>query len=116
MPDAGCLTVETRNADLDAEYALTHAPARPGSYVTHVVTGTAAGMDAPTQARIFEPFSCFTYALEVPSRSAEGQRHRLAGVIPAASRHCRWFVRMRVIECTRVSPRDSWVLPGDRVS
>jgi PAS domain S-box-containing protein len=56
MPEGGRLTIETHNADLDAEYAATHSPARPGPYVALVITDSGSGMDAATQALIFEPF------------------------------------------------------------
>jgi len=56
MSEGGRLTIETRNADLNEEYAARHPPTRSGPYVALVVTDTGSGMDAATQARIFEPF------------------------------------------------------------
>jgi two-component system, cell cycle sensor histidine kinase and response regulator CckA len=52
----GRVTIETRNADVDDDYATAHPGTVPGPYVVLMVTDTGAGMDAPTQARIFEPF------------------------------------------------------------
>jgi len=56
MPEGGKLTIETRNVELDGQYALgqTHAP--PGSYVVLAVSDTGMGMDSGTLARVFEPF------------------------------------------------------------
>ena len=56
MPAGGTLTIETANAELDAEYAEHHLHAVAGSYVVLAVSDTGCGMSRETQARIFEPF------------------------------------------------------------
>jgi PAS domain S-box-containing protein len=56
MPNGGTLTLETGNKELDQEYAKTHMPTCPGSYVMLAITDTGVGMDSKTLARIFEPF------------------------------------------------------------
>jgi GAF domain-containing protein len=56
MPGGGSLTIETANADLDAEFVAGHVGARPGPHVRLTVRDTGSGMSPETLAHVFEPF------------------------------------------------------------
>ena len=56
MPQGGKITIETRNATLDAEYAQHHEGVTPGMYVMLAVSDTGSGMDEAVKLHIFEPF------------------------------------------------------------
>jgi PAS domain S-box-containing protein len=56
MPDGGRLTLETRNARLDEDYAARNADVSPGDYVVLSVTDTGVGMPPEVLARAVEPF------------------------------------------------------------
>jgi PAS domain S-box-containing protein len=57
MPQGGRLTIETRHATIDENFARQHGvEVTPGPYVLLVVTDSGIGMDEATRVRIFEPF------------------------------------------------------------
>ena len=56
MPGGGRLTIEIRDAELDADDARDHLGVRPGPYVLLAVTDTGLGIDEAHVPRIFEPF------------------------------------------------------------
>jgi len=56
MPKGGKLTIETSNVHLSGEFADHHVSVPAGRYVMLAVSDSGCGMDAETQARIYEPF------------------------------------------------------------
>lgn len=56
MPRGGTLSIETANAQIDAEYCQENPGATPGDYVVLTVSDTGIGMTADIRQKIFEPF------------------------------------------------------------
>jgi CheY-like chemotaxis protein len=56
MVDAGTLTLEASNVEIDEASARAHGSAQPGRYVALAVSDTGTGMSAETRAHLFEPF------------------------------------------------------------
>ncbi len=56
MPGGGTLTVETANAQFDADYAAANPGLAPGDYVMLAVSDTGTGMTPEVLQRAFEPF------------------------------------------------------------
>jgi len=52
----GWIAIETHAAELGADYAHTHFPVKPGSFVFLAVTDNGAGMTQNTKSHLFEPF------------------------------------------------------------
>ena len=56
MRSAGTLTLETRNAVLDEDYAEQYEEVTPGEYVLLAVADTGTGMSPEIMQPVFEPF------------------------------------------------------------
>jgi two-component system, cell cycle sensor histidine kinase and response regulator CckA len=56
MPKGGRLILRTAPLQVTGDEPAPHADVPPGAYVLLTVTDTGLGMDAATQARVFEPF------------------------------------------------------------
>jgi signal transduction histidine kinase len=56
MPDGGRLTIETRNTELDVDYARRHSDVAVGEYVAISVSDTGTGMSPEVVERALDPF------------------------------------------------------------
>lgn len=56
MPTGGTLAVQTARVSFDEEHVEDHTPIAVGTHAMLSISDTGVGMDAPTRARIFEPF------------------------------------------------------------
>jgi CheY-like chemotaxis protein len=56
MPEGGRIIIDTRNVEVDEDFAALHFPMKPGRYVRLSVIDTGTGMDKRTLSQVFEPF------------------------------------------------------------
>jgi PAS domain S-box-containing protein len=56
MPHGGSIRLKTRNREVDAAFARSHADLTSGSYVSLTIQDSGFGMNSETLARMFEPF------------------------------------------------------------
>jgi PAS domain S-box-containing protein len=56
MQQGGRLTIETKNTELDSQYAGNHISVISGAYVMLSITDTGCGMDRESLDKVFEPF------------------------------------------------------------
>jgi PAS domain S-box-containing protein len=56
MPDGGKLIIETREVELDEEYAGRHMEVIPGTYIMLAMSDSGHGIERENLSRIFEPF------------------------------------------------------------
>jgi PAS domain S-box-containing protein len=56
MPDGGALTISTRVAELDEDYAALHQGVKPGTYAAIEIADSGTGIPPDLLERIFEPF------------------------------------------------------------
>lgn len=56
MPQGGIIRIETANLEIDDAYARQYPGTAPGLYVLLTVSDAGIGIDAETQAHMFEPF------------------------------------------------------------
>ena len=56
MSKGGTLTIAAENITLDENFARMHLDAKPGAYVSIMITDTGTGIPADIREKIFEPF------------------------------------------------------------
>ncbi len=56
MPKGGTIEIESRNVELDGNYAKGHGPVQPGRYVMLAVSDSGTGIDVAILPHIFDPF------------------------------------------------------------
>jgi CheY-like chemotaxis protein len=98
MRSAGTLTLETRNAVLDEDYAEQYEEVTPGEYVLFAVADTGTGMSPDIIGRGFEPF--FT-TKDVGGGSSRGLS-MVYGLVQHAGGHVSIYSRVGQGTCVKL--------------
>jgi two-component system, cell cycle sensor histidine kinase and response regulator CckA len=83
MPTGGRLTIETRNVEIDEEYARSNCAARAGPHVLLAVSDTGSGMSPEVKARLFEPF----FTTKIPGKGTGLGLATVYGIVTRAGGH-----------------------------
>jgi PAS domain S-box-containing protein len=110
MRGAGTLTLETRNALLDEDYAEQYEEVTPGQYVLLAFTDTGTGMPPEVTERVFEPF--FT-TKEVGQGSGLGLS-MVYGFVKQSGGHVSIYSRVGQGTCVKLYLPRAPLSPGDR--
>ena len=83
MPHGGTMRFETRNVDVDPEYAAQQLGVSPGPHVLLALADTGTGMPPEVIARIFEPF----YTTKAPGKGTGLGLSTVFGIVKQSGGH-----------------------------